>query len=45
VTFAVGQDPGDQPDEVPRAVSIHRADDALPGVDHETLSQAKVTGL
>jgi len=45
VTFAVGQDPGDQPGEAPRAASIPLAADALPGVDHETLSQAKVTGL
>jgi CspA family cold shock protein len=33
VTFAVGADPGDLPDEHPRAVSVRLADDALPAVD------------
>jgi CspA family cold shock protein len=36
VTFAVGADPSDLPDEHPRAVSVRLADDALPAVDGAT---------
>lgn len=32
VTFAVGSDPGDLPDDHPRAVGVQLADDALPAV-------------
>jgi cold shock CspA family protein len=33
VTFALGSDPGDQPDEHLRAVSVRLAEEALPAVD------------
>ena len=41
VTFAVGQDPGDEPGEDPRAVDVRLADTALPGVDYEALPPDK----
>lgn len=36
VDFQVGQEPGDRPDEGPRAVSVHLAADGLPAVDPPT---------
>ncbi len=32
---------GDQPNEGPRAINVHLADDAVPAVDHEVLPAEK----
>jgi cold shock CspA family protein len=37
-----GLEEGDKPDDEPRAVNVHLAENAIPAVDNETLPQGKV---